>query len=100
MGCNRASFLMNKPHARRASGTVTGMHKSPDSTNGETESGPNHNSWRKSSKSMSDGHCVEVARSSQYVLMRDSKDVAGSELAFDTNAWNSFVKEIKAGGKE
>ena len=44
---------------------------------------------------MSDGHCVEVALSSQYVLMRDSKNAAGPELAFDMSVWNSFIEAVK-----
>ncbi len=71
------------------------MVKSAESTDGETRSYPSDYAWRKSSRSMSDGHCVEVALSSRHVLMRDSKNVTGPQLAFDKNAWDSFVEYIK-----
>ena len=56
--------------------------------------------WRKSSKSYSDGHCVEVAWTGQHVLsqrvlIRDSKDATGPKLEFSMNAWASFVKDAK-----
>lgn len=51
--------------------------------------------WRKSSKSYSDGHCVEVALTSQRVLIRDSKDATGPKLEFSMQAWASFVKDTK-----
>lgn len=61
----------------------------------ETQALQSNLAWYKSSESMSDGHCVEVARSGQYVLMRHSKEVSGPVLKFDTNEWNSFIQELK-----
>jgi hypothetical protein len=49
--------------------------------------------WRKSSKSYSDGHCVEVAWTGQRMLVRDSKDATGPKLEFSMEAWAAFVKE-------
>lgn len=51
--------------------------------------------WRKSSMSYSDGHCVEVACTGQHVLIRDSKDATGPQLKFSAKAWASFVKGTK-----
>ena len=73
------------------------MHETLKSTDRAARTHPINHAWRKSSRSVSDGHCVEVALSSQYVLMRDSKNVTGPELAFDPGAWKSFVMEIKIG---
>lgn len=38
--------------------------------------------WRKSSRSNSKGHCVEVAFAAQVVMTRDSKHRDGGVLAF------------------
>jgi hypothetical protein len=51
--------------------------------------------WRKSSKSYSDGHCVEVAWTGQRVLIRDSKDATGPKLEFSIKEWTSFVRDSK-----
>lgn len=77
--------------------------------------------WRKSSYSMSNGHCLEVAAGSTWVrsslsfsngncaevaacgcpepciLVRDSKDPDGPVLAFDGSTWGAWVAEVKAG---
>jgi hypothetical protein len=55
--------------------------------------------WRKSVRSGSNYGCVETARlSAERIGVRDSKDVAASPvLSFSSNAWRSFVGEVKAG---
>jgi hypothetical protein len=54
--------------------------------------------WRKSSHSDSgQGECVEVARTSALVAVRDSKDPGGPVLAFASAAWRALMAEIKAG---
>ncbi|MFD8631995.1 DUF397 domain-containing protein [Streptomyces sp. NPDC059533] len=48
--------------------------------------------WFKSSYSGSDGDaCVEVARGTQAMHVRDSKDQRSPELALSPTAWNDFV---------
>jgi Domain of unknown function (DUF397) len=54
--------------------------------------------WRKSSYSANGANCVEVASNLPGVVaVRDSKDVAGPELAFTGQAWSAFVAGIKRG---
>ncbi|WPP32688.1 DUF397 domain-containing protein [Streptomyces sp. CL7] len=48
--------------------------------------------WFKSSYSGSDGDaCVEVARGTQVIHVRDSKDQRSPELALSPTAWSDFV---------
>lgn len=48
--------------------------------------------WFKSSYSTGGGgECVEVAATSQAVLVRDSKQLAGPVLAVGAEAWAGFV---------
>ncbi|MBO2451515.1 DUF397 domain-containing protein [Actinomadura barringtoniae] len=51
--------------------------------------------WRKASRSGSTGECIETARSSDIVLVRDSKDPDGPRLGFDRAAWRAFTQRIK-----
>ncbi|MFF2353095.1 DUF397 domain-containing protein [Kitasatospora sp. NPDC058115] len=49
--------------------------------------------WLKSSYSGGEGgNCVEVAETTESVLVRDSKDKSGPQLAFSPTAWQSFVE--------
>ncbi|MFF4911247.1 DUF397 domain-containing protein [Streptomyces sp. NPDC001260] len=49
-------------------------------------------SWRRSSFSDAAGNqCVEVARTSLGVMVRDSKDTAAGRLAFGAAAWSRFT---------
>ncbi|MFF2353097.1 DUF397 domain-containing protein [Kitasatospora sp. NPDC058115] len=49
--------------------------------------------WFKSSYSGGEGgDCVEVAEVAESVLVRDSKDKSGPQLAFSASAWRSFVE--------
>ncbi|WP_410810591.1 DUF397 domain-containing protein [Micromonospora sp. 067-2] len=48
--------------------------------------------WRKSTRSGTQGDCVEVADNLPGVVgVRDSKDQAGPVLTFDPRSWRAFV---------
>ena len=52
--------------------------------------------WRKSSYSMSNGHCVEAARlAGGRIGVRDSKAEEGSALHFEPGAWAVFLAELR-----
>jgi hypothetical protein len=53
-------------------------------------------SWRKSSASAS-SDCVEVALSSDSVLVRDSKERRASVLEFTASEWRAFISGVRAG---
>lgn len=52
--------------------------------------------WRKSSFSQN-GDCVEVCRSGDEVLVRDSKHPDEGVLAFSPSGWSTFIISIQAG---
>lgn len=51
--------------------------------------------WRKSSKSASDGHCVEIAFEGEHVLIRDSKAADGTCLEVHKETFSTFVAQLK-----
>jgi hypothetical protein len=53
--------------------------------------------WRKSSRSGTNGNCVEVRRLDEIVEIRDTKDRRGPSLSFSTQAWHSFIDSVHSG---
>jgi hypothetical protein len=55
--------------------------------------------WSKSRRSNGGGggNCVEVARLSDQVAMRDSKDPDGPVLTFPRPEWHAFLDAIRSG---
>jgi len=56
--------------------------------------------WLKSTYSGGNGsNCVEVGGSASVVLVRDTKDRAGSVLMFGPDAWRRFAAATKSTDK-
>ncbi|MEV6975337.1 DUF397 domain-containing protein [Kitasatospora sp. NPDC093806] len=54
--------------------------------------------WRKSSHSVQEGQCIEVADGFPGIVpVRDSKDAEGPALIFPTDAFASFITAVQAG---
>ena len=53
--------------------------------------------WRKSTRSSTNGSCVEVRRSVRTVQVRDTKDRGGPVLAFSADAWQEFIDGVRTG---
>jgi hypothetical protein len=53
--------------------------------------------WRKSTRSSTNGSCVEVRKSVRTVQVRDTKDRGGPVLAFPERAWQEFITAVQAG---
>lgn len=52
--------------------------------------------WRKSSFSMSNGDCVEIAVvGGNHVGVRDSRASAGPCLRFHPDTWTAFIQNVK-----
>lgn len=52
--------------------------------------------WRKASRSVNNGACVEVGSASARVLVRDSVNPSGAVIALAPAAWRAFISSAKA----
>jgi hypothetical protein len=53
--------------------------------------------WQKSSYSSQSGNCVEVAGNLPgLVAVRDSKEPGGARLAVSREAWQVFIRTVRA----
>jgi Domain of unknown function (DUF397) len=55
----------------------------------------NNADWRKSTRSGTNGACVEVGCATRVVLIRDTKDGDAGALAFPAHAWEIFTASLK-----
>lgn len=54
--------------------------------------------WRKSTRSIGNGQCVEAARMADgRMVMRDSTDKAGPVIRLSQGEWLNFLRKIKVG---
>jgi hypothetical protein len=53
--------------------------------------------WVKSSRSATNGSCVEVRSDPAGMLVRDSKDRTGPVLLFGVESWLEFIDSVKVG---
>lgn len=53
--------------------------------------------WRKTTRSVNTGACVEVASAATAVLVRDSLEVHGAVLRYPAATWQSFLVNASAG---
>ena len=52
--------------------------------------------WRRSTRSAENGNCVEVGLHSPEVAARDSKYVEGGELVVGLDEWQSLIRQISS----
>jgi hypothetical protein len=52
--------------------------------------------WRKSTWSLGDGECVELAVIKAQVAVRDTKGVSKDVLHFRAASWHNFLKDLRS----
>ena len=63
---------------------------------GDGGDGTRSKGWRKSSYSMTNGHCLEVAcLAGGRVAARDSQAASGLVLSVESGAWAAFVAGLR-----
>jgi Domain of unknown function (DUF397) len=50
--------------------------------------------WRKPSRSLGNGECIEVGQSRDCIAVRDSKDPDREALTYSATAWRLFVLRL------
>ena len=53
--------------------------------------------WRKATRSIGNGNCVEVGSADGEVAIRDSQDLTGPMIRYSAGGWQSFVHEVRRG---
>jgi hypothetical protein len=53
--------------------------------------------WRKASRSVNNGQCVEVGSTRAAVMVRDSVNPSGPVVSYPARAWQGFLATTKAG---
>ena len=53
--------------------------------------------WRKATRSVNNGACVELASAGAQVLVRDSTNRGGMVLSYSADGWRAFLAAAKAG---
>jgi Domain of unknown function (DUF397) len=56
----------------------------------------NNSEWRKSTKSLGHGECVEVMASTDRVAVRDSKGWSAEVLIFPAAGWRHFLAGLRS----
>lgn len=51
--------------------------------------------WRKASRSLNQGECVEIAAIANTIGIRDSKNTQSPVLTFTRREWRSFVQTAR-----
>jgi hypothetical protein len=58
---------------------------------------PESTGWRKASRSMANGNCVEVRPVTGAIAVRDSQNSGGLVLAYSAESWRAFTLATRLG---
>ncbi len=67
------------------------MHKNTKPTHLDID----ESAWRKSLRSNASGNCVEVAQTTGFIAVRDSKNKSQQPLVFTKDEWRAFLHGVK-----